>query len=272
MNQLFILQLAVSIFVGGFFVSIQTLLAERAPQNIAGILLSVPSTLAIGLIFIAITISPTEVAAVATVIPASFGITLAFNTVYVYLANSLRFKQTATIFVSATGAILVWLFLATPLAYFEIDNMIFSLCVYAFLVVVSHYFLAIKPNIETNPINIRYTTAQKIMRAVFGGLIIGLIVFLAKFFGPFWGAIFSAFPAVYLSMLLIVHHQHGKSFLFHITKALPVASPIFVIYTFVIQYSYPSIGVVLGTLAAFAISALYPIVLSYVLNKKLFSF
>lgn len=268
MTQIFIIQLIASVIIGGLFVAIQSLLAERAPQRVAGILLSIPSTLAIGLIFIALSISSSAVAGVVAVIPASFGVTLVFIVAYVYLANVLRFRKMAAIIVSTIGAILTWLLLAVPFAYFQINNLALSLSVYAILVLVSHYFLAIRPTIETKSIHIRYTVTQKIMRAVIGGAIIGLIVFLSKSLGPFWGAVFTAFPAVYLSTLLIVHYQHGKNFLFHIARALPIASPIFIIYALVAQYTYPRIGIGWGTVAAYAASIPYSIIVALVLNKK----
>jgi hypothetical protein len=109
---------------------------------------------------------------------------------------------------------------------------------------------------------------EKITRATLAGMIVGFIVIIAKLFGPFWGVVFGTFPAVYLSTLLIMHFRHGKQFLFHIAKALPIASPVFLIYALTVEYTYPQIGIFAGTLVAYAVCSIYPITLSYLIQKK----
>jgi uncharacterized membrane protein (GlpM family) len=118
-GTLFFIQLATSIIVGGGFIAVQSILAERVPQKIAGIVLSIPSTVAVALFFIGLTTSPEAVAKAIPVIPIAFGCGLIFCTVYIYIANNLNFSRLTTMCISTLGATLVWLILAAPLARFE---------------------------------------------------------------------------------------------------------------------------------------------------------
>lgn len=268
MSITFKLQLLASVIVGGIFVALQTLIAERVPQNISGILLSIPSTLVIALFFIGWTLSVQTVSNIVPVIPLSFGIGLIFVCVYTCTANILKFGRAVQLIVSTTIATFVWIILAFPLAYIQITSTSLSLFLYFCLLIISHYFLAVRPNVNTVPLVYKYTIVQKLIRSMTGGLIIGIIILLANTLGPVWGGIVSGFPAVFLSALLIVHWQHGPEFLFHITKALPLGSPIFPLYAIIVQYSYPRFGIELGTLIALMLSLLYPL-LVIVSRKKM---
>lgn len=268
MEQLFIIQLITSIFIGGLFVSLLTIIAERLPQRAAGVVLSIPSTIVLGLFFIALTTSPSVVTTIAPSMPISMGATIIFCIIYVYLANNIPLSRITSMVVSTLGAIFIWLLFAIPIVHFKVSHFLFSLPAFVLLAAIGHYLLYTKPKIKTEPIRIIYTLHQKIIRAIAGGLIIGLIVFMAKFLGPFWGGVFSTFPAVYLSTLLIIHYYHDKKFLFHITKTIPVSSFGFIIYLLVVQYTYPRIGIIIGTIYALIISLIYLISLSYILYIK----
>jgi len=268
MDNVFILQVLLSAVVGGFFVAFQTWLAERLPQRIAGIAISIPSTVAVALFFMAITTSPEAVAAVAPVIPIGLGAGLMFSVAYIYIANALPLSKAKVVTFSILGAIFMWLLVAAPFAYFEVTNIVFTLSVYATLILLSHYLLSVRPGIQTEPIFIRYTNREKLIRSLIGGTVIGLIVLMTKFLGPFWGGIFSTLPAVYLSTLSIIHWRHGSRFLFHVAKSLPVANPVFAIYVFVVAYTYPVIGIVAGTIVAYMLCALYPLALMRLLPQS----
>lgn len=265
MDSIFLTQLVVSVLVGGLFVAFQTWLAEKVPQRIAGLVISIPSTVAVALIFMAITVSPEAVASIVPVIPVSLGGGLIFCTAYIYLANMLALEKKRLIALAVICGAFAWFLITAPFAYFQTTNLFVTLGVYVFLLCITHYLLSIRPGIRTKPIQIHYTNKEKILRSLIGGFVIGLIILATKFLGPFWGGIASVFPAVYLSTLLILHWRHGAQFLFHVAKALPIANPVFVIYVFVVAYTYPALGIIVGTVIAYAVSLLYPLILMYVL-------
>lgn len=268
MERVFVTQLILSVIIGGIFVALQSLIAEKVSQKLAGIVLSVPSTLAIALYFMGLTVSPSSVAKIMPVIPISFGIGLLFCCAYVYVANKINAGSVFALLLSTVAATVTWLTLAVPLAVFEFDNLALSFFGYAALILLSHYLLSTRPNMKTRAASVRYTTVQKLIRASVGGCIIGFIIVLAKYLGPFWGGIFSSFPAVYLSTLLIIHRSQGPRFLFHITKALPVASPVFIIYALVVGFAYPTVGLNIGTALAFLVSMAYPLFITFAIGRK----
>ena len=75
---MFLVQILVSFIVGGLFIALQTLIAERVTSAWRGIVLTIPSTLALGLLFVGLTKSPLDASEAAMVAPAALGICYAF--------------------------------------------------------------------------------------------------------------------------------------------------------------------------------------------------
>jgi uncharacterized membrane protein (GlpM family) len=68
MTTFLLVQVLVSFFVGGAFITILSLIAEQTNQNISGIIVMFPTTLVLGFFFLGLT---TNAANVSTVIPAT---------------------------------------------------------------------------------------------------------------------------------------------------------------------------------------------------------
>lgn len=62
-DKLFLIQVVTSFIVGGVFIAILGFIAERSSPKVAGIVLSLPSTMAISFFFIGWTLSPSKIAA-----------------------------------------------------------------------------------------------------------------------------------------------------------------------------------------------------------------
>jgi len=58
MNKLFIIQLITSFIVGGIVIAIISFVAEKANKKISGIILTFPTTMALGFFFLCWTLSP----------------------------------------------------------------------------------------------------------------------------------------------------------------------------------------------------------------------
>ena len=128
--------------------------------------------------------------------------------------------------------------------------------IYLIIAGIGYYFLTFKNKTVSEPSQIKYSTGQKLGRAIFAGLIITLAVYLAKILGPFWGGIFSVFPAAYLSTLLILHWKYESDFLFRVWKNAPLGSIIFVVYAISVIYTFPNFGILIGTILSYIISLL----------------
>jgi hypothetical protein len=154
---------------------------------------------------------------------------------------------------------------------FDVKDFAFSLIAYASILLISLYVLEIKQKLTSVPeAKIRFSPWQIIWRGAFAGLMIAFVVFINKFGGPIFGGIFSAFPAVFISTLFISYQSRGIQFSRAITKPLLVTGMItIVIYSIGVRYFYPGLGLVLGTLMAYAIAMVSAYFTAVFMQKRL---
>jgi hypothetical protein len=113
-----------------------------------------------------------------------------------------------------------------------------------------------------------YSPLQILGRAFFSGMIIAFAVFMSKVGGPIFGGIFSAFPAVFISILIISYKSRGMDFSRAMTKPLMTTGMLaVVVYGAAVRYLYPSFGLITGTLGAYVLS-LGGAYISYVIFQK----
>jgi uncharacterized membrane protein (GlpM family) len=256
MDQLFIIQILSAFLIGGSFVALLSILAERAPSNIAGLILMFPSTLAIGLFFIGLSTSPAAVADVIPITPIALGIAQLFTVIYIWTSRKIP-KKTLSITLSTLIASLSFIIMASPLAFFGFHSLTLSMLSYFILAFIAHYFLDIRNNTPDEPLHIKYTTKQKFTRAIIGGTNIAIVVILSKTLGPIWGGVFSMFPAVGISNLIILHFHHSSEFLLRTCRKTPIGSFILIIYAVTAMLTFPSYGIILGTLISYLTSIMY---------------
>ena len=264
MNSIFIIQLIVSFFVGGGFVALLTLLAEKAGSRLSGIIISFPSTALLGFFFLAWTQSPEEVALIvpATLIP--MGITVLFPVFYIYIA---RFgsvfikKRLLLILFSFSISVSIWLLLALFVTEHKLSSLVYGIIGYLVLTIIAYFFLR-KSNTQHLQSH-SYSVWQIIGRAVFVGFIIALIVFLGEVASPFWGGVFAMFPAALSASLIVIHWYYGHKNLFELCRKIPLGSLSIFVYTIVVMLVFPIYGFVLGTVIALMSSLATSLLLSF---------
>jgi hypothetical protein len=239
--------------VGGGFVSFLSLIAEKVPEKYSGLVLSLPSTVAISFFFLGWILSSEKIAQVVPTVIVSLGIMLLLIVTYVYLSK-LHFQKGLSIFVCTVGSVIVWLALSIPLAVIKFSNFALSIGTYLFLSIFSYLLFSLSSKQKTKIIKLSYTFKQKIARAVFAGLIISLSIFLAKILGPFWGGIFSVFPATFLSTLIIFHWYYDSDFLAQISRSIPQGSLILVSFVIAAKYTFLNYGILWGLILAYVAS------------------
>ena len=87
MTNLFYIQLITSFIAGGITIAGLSYFAERAPKKIAGIVISLPSTVVITYIFIGWTLSAEDVGRIAPATLMMGGVVQLFAIVYIYLSK-----------------------------------------------------------------------------------------------------------------------------------------------------------------------------------------
>lgn len=153
----------------------------------------------------------------------------------------------------------------------KFENFIVSVCLYIlffiFAVYVLEYVLKL-PSIGKG--DLKYSSFHYILHAVFGGIIVALAVFLSRIGGPVFGGIFSAFPAVFISVLVVNYRSRGMEFSRAMTKPLLVTGMISIfMYGLGVRYFYPSLGLWWGTLAAYLFSMIGAFMSYLLIQKKL---
>ena len=99
--MLFNLQLLISFILGGLFIALQSLIAERVKGFWRNIVLTVPSTMALGLFFIGLTKTPQDVVQASLMVPAGLSADYIFVMFFALLA---RFN----FYISLIGSLSAW--------------------------------------------------------------------------------------------------------------------------------------------------------------------
>ncbi|MFC2160539.1 DUF3147 family protein [Acidobacteriota bacterium] len=261
-DSTFLLQVILSFVVGCFWVLLTTLSADRFGSKIGGFIGGLPSTAAVSFFFIGLTQSAQTAAQATTVFPLSYAFTGLFLVLYAL------FWKKGFIF-AFVFSISVWFALSACVVLFKLENFILSVCLYIFFFIFAVYILEYRLKLPSvGKEKIQYSIFQYIMRAVFGGFIVAVAVFLSRIGGPVFGGIFSAFPAVFISVLIINYKSRGMAFSRAMAKPLLVTGMISIfMYALGVRYFYPALGLWWGTLGAY-VFAMVGAFFSYLLIQK----
>jgi uncharacterized membrane protein (GlpM family) len=244
------LLILLSLLVGGIWIALTTVLAEKFGSKIGGFIGGLPSTAAVSLFFIGLTQSPETAAQAATVFPLSYAVTGLFLVLYALLWR-LGFLSALLLSLSA------WFGLSSCVVVFHLENFSLSVGAYVLFFALAVYILEFKMKLpSTAREKLRYSLGQVLGRAVFGGLVVAFAVFMSRIGGPVFGGVFSAFPAVFISVLVISHRTRGLQFSRAMTKPLLVTGMVTIfLYAIGVKFLYPKFGLWLGAMGALLISA-----------------
>lgn len=239
------LQVIISFIVGGLFIALQTLIAERVPKIWRGVALTAPSTLALGILFIGLTKNPSDVTEATVIIPA--GLVIDYLYVLVFAAL-IRFGLA----VSILGSLAAWAIFAGVLLKFPPSDFSSSVFLYSALPIIIFYLIARtfsqNINLKEYPLNLKHI----VVRSLIGGTIIGIIVTLANTLGNIWGGLFSTFPAAFTSTFIIYYYLQGKKAIPSVAQSLFFPGSIgFILYTWIAAIAFPKFGVWIGTLLSY---------------------
>ena len=260
----FILQLVASFLVGGFFVALITIIAERFGSKIGGLIGSLPSTSFVALLFIGVTSGIPAAVASAQVFPlALIGVSIFLGLFFVFSRNGFWFGL-----VIATGgwlviAVLVKLLPPVSIWVSAAISLFIGLVVYLFI----YYFFDTPSTVGKK---IRYSLPQWFSRAVISGVFITLTVFVSKIFGPVIGGILAAYPVAMTLSLIIMKVKKKVEVARALSKSFLVAGPIiFISYGIFVFYFYPIAGLAWGTVIAYLLTALVSIPVYVFIRRKL---
>lgn len=241
---MFELQLVISFFVGGLLISLQSLIAERVSSDWKGIVLTVPTTMAIGFLFTGLVTSPQDIYEIAVAVP----ITLSITYVFVALMGLLsRFGLVLSLFVSS----LVWFlgaYTVLQLPSFDLES---SLFVFGVVILLSYFVLKLdKTEVELQSFPMTFWNIG--LRALFAGLVVVGVVYFSKTLGNIWGALMAVFPASMSSTVVIYFVMQDKRTIPSVARSMFFPGSIgFVLYALVAAFSFGPLGIWWGTLVSY---------------------
>ena len=259
---IFLLHLALAFAVGGLWVTVITIIAEKRGSVLGGILGGLPSTSAFSFFFIAISQSSSVAVEATTVFPLAFGITTAFLFLFAYFAKK-RFEKGILI------SMFVWFAVSSLIVAFGLKDFAVSLASGVLISVLIYYCFRKVLKLENLTGQAKlYRTRDVVLRGFGAGGLVLLSVLLSQIGGPILGGIAAAFPAVFTSTLIILNKTRGTDFSRAMTKPLALSGILTIIpFSVAVRFLFPSFGVWLGTLISYVL--VLPLAfLSYYLAQK----
>jgi uncharacterized membrane protein (GlpM family) len=243
-----IMRFVLAFAVGSLWVTLITVIAEKKGSVIGGVLGGLPSTSAFSFFFIGINQSSAAAVEATTVFPLVFGMTIACLFFYAFFAQKGFGRGIAF-------SLLIWFVASGLIVSSRLNN--FALCLIggSVISVLTYYAYAKKLKLQ----NLKgkekhYKLWEIIFRGVGAGTLVLVSVFLSQIGGPVLGGVAAAFPAVFTSTLIILNRSNGTEFSRAITKPLVLSGVLTIIpFCLVVRYSYPNLGIWLGTLFSYVL-------------------
>jgi hypothetical protein len=247
--ETFILKLILSFIVGGSWVTLSTIAAEKYGSKIGGIITGLPSTLLVSLFFIGWTQTTMAAIQATTLVPFVGGAVSLFLLAYLFLAPRINF------WFSLIVSTLLWFVLALGIYFTSFRNFWYSLIIYILSIIISYFIIEKLFKIKSvQKKEVKYSFSILLFRGLFAGGIITLAVFLAKISGPALGGVFAMFPAAFIGTILVVYFQHSKEFSFPIMKVAVLSGISVVSFGLFVRYTYLPLGLWWGTLISLLIA------------------
>ena len=262
MTGIFLSELILAFTVGSIWVTVSTIIAERLDTRWGGFIGGLPSTVVVALFFIGWTQSPMVAVQSTTVIPIISGVDAFFVITFILLSRNFYY--------ALCGSLSVWAILSLGIVYFKLSFLVSLTGCLTFLGV---SYCILKAKLNTKSIfqeKIRYTVPQLLFRALLSGSIIVFAVLMAKIGGPLLGGMFAAFPAIFLSAIIIIYKAHGREFSNALMKVLMVSGCLnVVVYSIGVRYLILPLGIKYGTVMSFVISIIFACFLYVFVIKKI---
>jgi hypothetical protein len=208
------LRLFLGFLVGGVWVAATTAAAERGGSRLGGFIGGLPSTLAVALLFVALTGGREAAAEAAAVAPLAFAV----NALYVLLFVALsRFGFTRSMILALTA----WAAAQFSIVAHGAPSPAFSLAAWLFAFAACWIGFHRWMDIRAMPAGaIRTGPAGLTLRAAASGLLVAAAVATSLFWGAVAGGVLASLPVVFISTLFIAYRRLGLDFARALARSL----------------------------------------------------
>ncbi len=247
LSDLFLLKLALSFIIGGSYISFSIWLAEKFGSKIGGLVVGLPTTALVSLIFIAWTQDSQAAVAAIPIMPVAMAVGVVFLAVFTFFY---RYSEK----LAFLAGMLSWFVLTLPLVLVNFRDLFMSLILAAVFFTIGISYLSRFPFKKLQKFSL--TKKQFLFRAVFAGAIVVLAVFLGKVLGPVWGGLFASFPAAFISTMYLLTKEHGIDFASSVARSMPFGTIGNVVFVLGFYFLVPIIGFVSGLIFSYLLSIL----------------
>lgn len=253
-------QIVLPFVLSALVVILITVIAEKYGTKVGGIIGTLPTTIIIAFVFIALNRGVDFASESSAVVPAEMGINLIFLCIFAILAYK-------SLFSGLTIGFAFWIIFSSILFFTDMNNIYISLSLFFASMVATFIVLEKVKKIKSQGRQkVHYTPFKIILRGILTGTIIAVSVALSNL-DPVLSGIFSIFPAIFMSTMIISYREHGPDFSAGIAKSMIFGSLSVMSYVTVIHFLYPSHGIFVGSLFAFIIAVFVSLVILKVRNK-----
>lgn len=255
------LQTILPFFLSAAVVIIIMIIAEKYGTKTGGILGTLPSTIIVAYIFIALNKGVNFASNSVAVVPAEMGINLIFLFIFAILIKK-------SIYVAFLSSFVVWTSLSFILWIIDLKNIYISISIFFLSLIFSAFTLENIIKIKSMGQKIVHYTFTKIaLRGLLAGAIITITVLLSNV-GEVISGIISVFPAIISSTMIISYYDHGADFASGLAKSMIIGSCSVASYAVSIHFLYPLYGIILGSIIGFFVSVIVTFIILK-LRKKL---
>jgi len=260
MNDVLI-QLVLPFFLSALIVVLITVVAEKFGTKVGGILGTLPSTIIVAYVFIALNKGVDFASNSVSVVPAEMGVNLVFLVLFIYLLyRSLN--------VALVVGFSFWIVLSSILYLTDLQDIYISFLVYSVSMFATFVLLERVVKIKSvSKRKVHYTTRKILFRGVLTGFIITISVLLSNV-GEVLSGIFSIFPAIFTSTMIITYRDHGPDFSAGMAKSMILGSWSVMSYAVAIHFLYPLYGILVGSIVGFLFS-LFVTVVIFLLRERI---
>ena len=242
-----LLQVVLPFTLSAIIVVLIMYIAERYGTKIGGIFGTLPSTIVIAFIFIALNQNVDFAAKSAAVVPAELGINVIFLLLFALLVHR-------SIYVAFFGSLTIWAILSLLLFIFNLENIFISISIYIILIIITIIVLErVKKIPSSGNVTVHYNPSKIALRGILAGTVISIAVILSNV-GAIISGIFSVFPAILSSTMLISFREHGPKFAAGMAKSMTVGISSVAVYAAAIHFLFPVYNIYIGTFAAYIVS------------------
>ncbi|MCP4664501.1 MAG: hypothetical protein GY856_54650 [bacterium] len=264
MDSTFVIKLVLSVLVGGVWVTLVTMAADRFGSKVGGLAAGLPSTVVVTLLFVGLSQGRLAASEATDVVPLAYAVNGLFLIVYVRLLGK-------GLPIALGASLTLWFLLSGAIVLADLRDFTVSIAAWLISLVAAVTILEKCFDIPSQgKLSIRYSKRQLVARAAFSGLMIGFGVFMSRIGGPIYGGIFACFPAAFLSSLVITFFSGGAAFSRSVAKAMMLSGYINVVgYGIAVRYLYRHFDLLVGTLGGLFFSLLTGYLTLLFMRRKL---